>query len=126
MVKSIIEIGNARYEIDRNALRLFMREAQESAAMQGVPGIGEQQSRDGGETAAFSADEPIEITFNRVMQLYNEYTISGSLDVLIELKCTLEQVSLKYKSLALAEEVLNINSCLPYEWRVRCCSGRDH
>lgn len=126
MVKSIIEIGNARYEIDRNALRLFMREAQESAAMQGVPGIGEQQSQDGGETAAFSADEPIEITFNRVMQLYNEYTISGSLDVLIELKCTLEQVSLKYKSLALAEEVLNINSCLPYEWRVRCCSGPDH
>ena len=126
MVKSIIEIGNARYEIDRNALRLFMREAQESAAMQGVPGIGEQQSRDGGETAAFSADEPIEITFNRVMQLYNEYTISGSLDVLIELKCTLEQVSSKYKSLALAEEVLNINSCLPYEWRVRCCSGPDH
>jgi len=126
MVKSIIEIGNARYEIDRNALRLFMREAQESAVMQGVPGIGEQQSRDGGETAAFSADEPIEITFNRVMQLYNEYTISGSLDVLIELKCTLEQVSLKYKSLALAEEVLNINSCLPYEWRVRCCSGPDH
>lgn len=126
MVKSIIEIGNARYEIDRNALRLFMREAQESAAMQGVPGIGEQQSQDGGETAAFPADEPIEITFNRVMQLYNEYTISGSLDVLIELKCTLEQVSLKYKSLALAEEVLNINSCLPYEWRVRCCSGPDH
>ena len=126
MVKSIIEIGNARYEIDRNALRLFMREAQESAVMQGVPGIGEQQSRDGGETAAFSADEPIEITFNRVMQLYNEYTISGSLDVLIELKCMLEQVSLKYKSLALAEEVLNINSCLPYEWRVRCCGGRDH
>lgn len=126
MVKSIIEIGNARYEIDRNALRLFMREAQESAAMQGVPGVGEQQSQDGGETAAFSADEPIEITFNRVMQLYNEYTISGNLDVLIELKCTLEQVSLKYKSLALAEEVLNINSCLPYEWRVRCCSGPDH
>lgn len=126
MVKSIIEIGNARYEIDRNALRLFMREAQESAAMQGVPGIGEQQSQDGGETAAFPADEPIEITFNRVMQLYNEYAISGSLDVLIELKCTLEQVSLKYKSLALAEEVLNINSCLPYEWRVRCCSGPDH
>ena len=126
MVKSIIEIGNARYEIDRNALRLFMREAQESAAMQGVPGVGEQQSQDGSETAAFSADEPIEIIFNRVMQLYNEYTISGSLDVLIELKCMLEQVSLKYKSLALAEEVLNINSCLPYEWRVRCCSGRDH
>ena len=126
MVKSIIEIGNARYEIDRNALRLFMREAQESAVMQGVPGIGEQQSRDGGEPAAFSADEPIEITFNRVMQLYNEYTISGSLDALIKLKCKLEQVSARYKSFALAEEVLNINSCLPYEWRVRCCGGRDH
>ena len=126
MVKSILEIGNARYEIDRDALRRFMREAQQSAAMQGVPDTGEQQKPGGSEAAAFSADEPIETIFIQVMQLYNEYGMSGSLDALIKLKFKLEQVSSRYKSLALAEEVLNINSCLPYEWRVRCCSGRDH
>ena len=126
MVKSILEIGNARYEIDRDALRRFMREAQQSAAMQGVPDIGEQQSPDGREAEAFSADESIDTIFIKVMQLYNEYAMSGSLDALIKLKCKLEQVSARYKSFALAEEVLNINSCLPYEWRVRCCGGRDH
>jgi len=126
MVKSILDIGNAKYEIDRNALRRFMHEAKQSAAMQGVPDIGEHRSNSGSEAAAFPADESIETIFIQVMQLYNEYAVSGSLDVLIKLKCELEQVSSRYKSLALAEEVLNINSCLPYEWRVRCCSGRDH
>ena len=125
MVKSILAIGNAKYEIDRNALTRFMREAQQSAAMQGVSDIGEQQSPDGREAEAFSADESIDTIFIKVMQLYNEYATSEHLDVLIRLKCKLEQVSLRYRSHALAEEVLNINSCLPYEWRVRCCSGRS-
>ncbi len=125
MVKSILAIGNAKYEIDRNALTRFMREAQQSAVTHGVHEKGEHRGPDGGEAAAFFADEPIEGLFAEVMQLYNEYATSEHLDVLIRLKCKLEQVSLRYRSHALAEEVLNINSCLPYEWRVRCCSGRS-
>ncbi len=60
-----------------------------------------------------------------VMQLYNEYARTENLDVLVRLKDKLEQVSLRYKSVALAEEVLNINSCLPYERRVPSSSRPD-
>lgn len=102
MVLRILDIGNARYRIDRSALKRFMLEAQESAAKESLDAI-----------------------FDEVMGLYGEYAVTGKLDVLMKLKCKLEQVSLRYKSLELAEEVLNINSCLPYEWRVGSCDGHD-
>lgn len=102
MVRSILDIGNARYRIDRNALRRFIAQAQDSVA-----------------------EESLDAIFSEVMGLYGEYAVTGKLEVLMKLKCKLEQVSLRYKSLELAEEVLNINSCLPYEWRVRYCNGNE-
>lgn len=112
MVRSILEIGNAKYRIDRGVLNRLFREASHSAS-------------DGGETTSCGSEEPLEVVFNEVMGLYNEYAVSGRLDVLLKLKCRLEQVSLRYRSMALAEEVLTINSCLPYEWRIGSCSGQD-
>lgn len=102
MVKSILDIGNAKYRIDRSVLRRFMRDARESYA-----------------------EESLDAVFDEVMGLYGEYAVTGRLEVLMRLKCKLEQVSLRYKSLELAEEVLNINSCLPYEWRVRYCNDHE-
>ncbi|MBU5636963.1 hypothetical protein KOM00_09470 [Geomonas sp. Red69] len=112
MVRSILEIGNAKYKIDRLILGRFKEEVRQhwtkgDAGVEApVPG------------PAPSLDESLELVFKEVMQLYNEYAKTESIDVLLRLKDKLEQVSLRYKSLALAEEVLNINSCLPYERRV--------
>lgn len=116
MVKSILAIGNAKYEMDRSALLRFRREARQSSAPQDPqPGM-----VPGSEPLPLGAEETVDASFDEVMQLYNEYARSQNLGVLVELKSKLEQVSLRYKSVALAEEVLNINSCLPYEWRVGC------
>lgn len=113
MVRSILEIGNAKYKMNRVALCRFREEARRNA------GAGEDES--GGEplvSVSLSVEESLDCVFFEVMQLYNEYARTESLDVLVRLKNKLEQVSLMYKSVALAEEVLNINSCLPYERRV--------
>ena len=121
MVKCILDIGNAKYKINRDALSLFIQEAQQqaaSASASGADGCREQSSLDC-EAGSFLVDVALETIFREVMQLYHEYARSESLDVLVRLKSKLEQVSLRYHSLALAEEVMNINSCLPYERRVR-------
>ena len=118
MVKSILEIGNAKYKIDRVALLRFKEEARNNAAAD-IDGLGDgTETEQGGDCL----DESLERVFNEVMYLYNEYARTESVDVLVGLKRKLEQVSLRYRSVALAEEVLNINSCLPYERRVPCSS----
>ncbi|WP_224982805.1 hypothetical protein [Geomonas agri] len=108
MVRSILEIGNAKYKIDKMALGRFKDEVRQNWNKEGsevtVPEV--------------SLDESLDEVFLEVMQLYNEYAKTECIDVLLRLKDKLEQVSLRYKSVALAEEVLNINSCLPYESRI--------
>ncbi|QWV94907.1 hypothetical protein KP004_06935 [Geomonas oryzisoli] len=112
MVRSILEIGNAKYKIDRIALGRFKDEVRENWNQESA-GAAEQETG-----RALTLDESLDAVFLEVMQLYNEYAKTESIDVLLRLKDKLEQVSLRYKSLALAEEVLNINSCLPYERRI--------
>jgi len=119
MYKRIIDIGNARYRISMDDLSAMMEEAREGAA--GIPmhasGTTDEGLREVDVTTVGSGDE-LEGVFSEVMRLYQEYTRSASMDVLVRLRCRLEEVSLRYRSFALAEEVLNINSCLPYERRV--------
>ena len=91
MQKYIFDIGRAKYQLNTEAFSPL---------------------RDGG--------NEVDEVFEEVMQLYREYARTGSMDVLVSLKCRLEEVSLRYRSMALAEEVLAINSCLPYERRVPC------
>ncbi|MBJ6799420.1 hypothetical protein [Geomonas propionica] len=112
MVRSILEIGNAKYKIDRIALGRFRDEVRQNRDKEGSEVTAPEPGRE------LSLDESLDAVFLEVMQLYNEYAKTESIDVLLRLKDKLEQVSLRYKSLALAEEVLNINSCLPYERRI--------
>lgn len=119
MVKSILAIGNAKYEMDRSALWRFMREARKCGATQAQF---KQPQEAGFEALPERFEEAVDRVFDEVIQLYNEYARSQNLGALVRLKSRLEQISLRYKSVALAEEVLNINSCLPYELRVRYCS----
>lgn len=118
MVRSILDIGNAKYKIDRLALCRFREEARRNVDA----GADERKAEP---HASTSIEETLDCVFMEVMQLYNEYAHTESLDVLVRLKDKLEQVSLRYKSVALAEEVLNINSCLPYERRVPSSSRPD-
>jgi hypothetical protein len=119
MEKVIYDIGNAKYKVNRLELFRMMEEARgnllssapETPDNESAPGPDALQARD----AATLSDSFIE-----VMRLYNEYARSESLDVLVKLKCLLEEVSTRYKSMALAEQVLTINSCLPYDRRVPC------
>lgn len=120
MVRSILDIGNAKYKIDRLALCRFREEARRNADAGADAGKAEVC-----DDVRPSLEESLEHVFMEVMQLYNEYARTENLDVLVRLKDKLEQVSLRYKSVALAEEVLNINSCLPYERRVPSSSRPD-
>jgi hypothetical protein len=119
MYKRIIDIGNARYRISLDDLSAMMEEAKDGAAE-----IRTQTSCPSNEglrevdVAKVGVGDELEGVFSEVMRLYQEYTRSASMDVLVRLRCRLEEVSLRYRSFALAEEVLNINSCLPYERRV--------
>ncbi|WP_136525812.1 hypothetical protein [Geomonas ferrireducens] len=119
MVRSILDIGNAKYKIDRLALCRFREEARRNAD------AGADERKAEPRDVRPSIEESLDCVFMEVMQLYNEYARTESLDVLVRLKDKLEQVSLRYKSVALAEEVLNINSCLPYERRVPSSSRPD-
>lgn len=119
MYKRIIDIGNARYRISMDDLSAMMEEAKNGAAVmpilascpkdEGLPEV---------DHAKVTGGDELEGVFLEVMRLYQEYARTASMDVLVRLRCRLEQVSLRYRSFALAEEVLIINSCLPYERRV--------
>jgi hypothetical protein len=119
MVKRIIDIGYAKYRIYRHALCVFMEEAKQVTAASPPEGCrGADGEPEGADAVEEGSDEELERVCAEVMQLYREYARSESMDVLLRLKCLLEEVSSRYRSLALAEEVLHINSCLPYERRV--------
>ncbi|ACH39774.1 hypothetical protein Gbem_2770 [Citrifermentans bemidjiense Bem] len=124
MVRTILEIGNAKYEINCDALKRFMREARQSAVLRGELEDDKEKVLTYAAGAKAPVEASIDMVFDEVLQLYNEYARTEDLVVLVQLKSKLEQVSLRYKSLALAEEVLNINSCLPYELRVNCSQGK--
>ena len=122
MVKCILDIGNAKYKIDKNSLNLFMQEVRGTDFAPYTDSSEDQGSFDGANCGHLAKVAPDRI-FREIMQLYNEYARTENLDVLVKLKVKLEQVSSQYKSLVLAEEVLTINSCLPYERRVMCNNG---
>lgn len=119
MYKRIIDIGNARYRISMDDLSAMMEEAKNGAAV--TPTLASCPMNQGlreVDLAKVSGGDELEGVFPEVMRLYQEYARSASMDVLVKLRSRLEQVSLRYRSFALAEEVLIINSCLPYERRV--------
>lgn len=114
MVNSILKIGHCKYRLDKTLLKRCMRKAGQDFAV----------GADAQDVAAvtYPGVTP-DALFNEVMELYNEYARSESLDVLVRLKCKLEQACVMYGSHELAEEVLSINSCLPYERRVPAGAG---
>jgi len=122
VVKCILDIGNAKYKIDKNSLNLFMQEVRGTDFAPYPDSSLDQGSLDDAICDRFAQGAPGRI-FREIMQLYNEYARTENLDVLVKLKVKLEQASSRYKSLVLAEEVLTINSCLPYERRVTCNNG---
>jgi hypothetical protein len=113
MVRHICDIGRGRYIFDKSTLNSFMEEARNQPTPGDHPGITEIAHRANGP----DDDEMLGI-FEEVMALYRDYTRFQSVDLLVKLKCRLEQVSIRYHSHVLAAEVLNINSCLPYEHRI--------
>ena len=127
MDKRILDIGNARYKINRKALCQLMEQVKRNAAT-GAPDAcrGAKEGACNADEEKICADESLECIFTEVMLLYNEYARCESMDALIRLKCKLEEVSLRYRSLVLAEEVLNINSCLPYERRIPRDKAEKH
>jgi hypothetical protein len=113
MARHIFEIGSGRYRFDIKTLDSFIDEARNSpAAHQSVGAPGTGRSPDA------LSDQEVQVIFDEVMSLYNDYTRCQSVDLLVRLKCRLEEFSIRYKSHVLAAEVLNINSCLPYEQRI--------
>lgn len=123
MEKSIFDIGRVRYKINMDAFSNLMEQVSGESSDHKPP-TSADAGRDPIDAASANLGDHREIEglFDDVMQLYREYARTGSMDVLVTLKCLLEEVSLRYRSVALAEEVLNINSCLPYERRVPCNS----
>jgi len=103
MYRHILKIGNARYTFNQAALCTFIAEA---------------KLRERGEAACAPLAEGALQEASEITSLYRTYRSTDSVDALVQLKTRLEQVSVAYGSHALAEEVLSINSCLPYERRV--------
>jgi len=125
MEKSIFGIGRVRYRINMDAFSDLMGEMGGESSDQKQPASAGARDPLDATSANLGDRREIEEVFDDVMQLYREYGRTGSMDVLVTLKCLLEEVSLRYRSVALAEEVLNINSCLPYERRVPCNSSGE-
>jgi len=113
MVRNIFEIGSGKYQFGSNTLNSFLEESRNRPSTCGpaeVPGAGQP----GGELHEME----MQGIFSEVMALYHDYMRCQNVEVLLRLKSRLEEFSLRYKSHVLAAEVLNINSCLPYEHRV--------
>jgi hypothetical protein len=116
MKNNIFEIGSGRYTFDANTLDSFIAEAKKRNVDFGLP---DDLSR-----ADIPNEGEIERISEEVMSLYHDYAQCQSVELLVGLKCRLEEVSLRFKSHVLAEEVLTINSCLPYEQRI-LCGGKE-
>lgn len=117
MVKSILDIGNSKYKIDSKALCHFLEEAKQNS-YEDAPDARQASEKTNDADSKVYTEGELEHTLLEVMQLYREYAKTENVDDLVSLKCKLEEVSFRYKSMALAEEVLSINSCLPYERRI--------
>jgi len=116
MEKNIFDIGSGRYTFDSNTLDSFIEEAKNRGC--------EFDLLDAAGTADVPNQLEIERIFAEVRSLYQEYMQCQRVEPLVRLKCRLEEVSIRFNSHVLAEEVLTINSCLPYELRI-CYSRKE-
>jgi hypothetical protein len=118
MVRDIWDIGSGRYLFDRQTLHSFLEEAKNRPSL----GCSENADTVHGASDHDELDEldeqEMQRMFDEVMSLYLGYLRCQKVEMLVRLKDRLEQYSIQYHSHVLAEEVLNINSCLPYEHRV--------
>jgi hypothetical protein len=113
MVRHIYDIGRGRYKFDKSTLSSFREEARNR------PPVADTAEVPGALLRDIDLDDREMLgIFDEVMSLYHDYMRCQSFDLLLKLKCRLEQVSIRYQSHVLAAEVLNINSCLPYEHRI--------
>jgi len=114
--RGIIEIGRGGYKFNRKTLNAFIEEANNR------PPAREQDAGFSAAVARANApdDKEFQQVFAEFMVLYHDYMKCESVDLLVRLKRSLEEISIRYQSHVLAAEVLNINCCLPYECRVLC------
>lgn len=114
MVKNIFDIGSGRYQFDKKTLNSFLEESRNRPL---PPEAAEDPGA--GRAAGQLSDREQQGFFEEVMALYHDYMICQNVEVLLRLKLKLEEFSVRCNSHVLAAEVLNINSCLPYELRLR-------
>jgi hypothetical protein len=113
MVRHIYGIGSGRYSFDKFTFNSFIAESRNRPLTRG-----QGAAPEAGEGAAEPGDLDAERIFEEVMSLYHDYARCQSVELLLKLKCRLQEFSIRYNSHVLAAEVLNINSCLPYEQRI--------
>jgi len=119
MQRHIFGIGCGRYEFDKRTLDSFIEEAR-SRSLAGGPA-----EAPGAADGCAPSDREAQAVFDEIMKLYRDYNMCQSIESLVTLKCRLEEYSLRYHSHVLAEEVLSINSCLPYEERISCRTDKS-
>jgi hypothetical protein len=123
MVRSILDIGSGRYEFDKQTLTSFIEEAKSHPS--GFLSVGVTVADESAPLGDTEREQAAQDIFAEVMSLYHGYISCQNLDLLVKLKNRLEEYSIKYQSHVLAEGVLNINSCLPYELRIPVSGGGD-
>jgi len=110
MQRHIFGIGSGTYQFDRATLDSFIEEARNRSTG--------AQAGESCTAALTPSEQETQSVFEEIMSLYQDYQRCGSLELLLKLKGRLEEFSIRYHSHVLAAEVLNINSCLPYEQRI--------
>jgi hypothetical protein len=113
MQRNLFGIGNGRYEFNRQTLDNFIEEARKRASLHS-----EGNDPVDAVNAPVCGDWETRYVYEEILGMYREYQKCQSLDLLVRLKCRLQEISVRYGSHVLAAEVLNINSCLPYEKRI--------
>jgi len=113
MARNIFEIGSGKYQFDQKTFNSFLEESRNRP-----PACGAAEVPGAGQSGGAVNDLEMQGIFEEVMALYHDYMNCQNVEVLLRLKSRLQEFSLRYRSHVLAEEVLNINSCLPYEHRV--------
>jgi len=113
MVRHLYDIGCGRYQFDRATLDSFMEESRNR-----LPKCQPDGAQNAVDAREELSDQEMQRIFEEVMALYHDYNRCRSVDLLLRLKSRLEEFSTRYQSHVLAAEVLNINSCLPYEQRI--------
>ena len=115
MDKQLFDIGSGKYFFDKKTLDSFIEEAKNRTPYREICDTGLMHADDG---VAEPNEMEMQTIFEEVMLLYQDYLQVQSVDLLLRLKCRLEEFSIRYQSHVLAEEVIHINSCLPYENRM--------